>query len=430
MQTRDSQKKMLVGFANSMFQASGKLCGKSNWTEAAEQKTVPDPGESYKHWQNYEKDLDVMAELGVNSYRFSIEWSHIQPEKDKFDEDVLSHYEKIIDACLARNIQPMLTLYHFNEPLWFTHLGSFEKEENISYFLDFCQKVFDRFNKKVKLWCTFNEPAVQAFSGYLYGQFPPHVHSLQRTITFLKNLLQAHTKLYHQLKQLPEGESTKIGIVHNVLRFLPLCQFELLESTLAYFMTRITDELVMNYLKTGVYYYSFFLLAYENYTNELAPKSYDFIGLNFYANAVIGFNRKNFFGPTYFRGQEMGDMYLPIDPDGFAKAIDEVAALGKPIYITEIGMADHTDQLRQKLLKEYFDIIDRKRQEGIEIDGVFAWTLFKNFEWNEGYVPKFGLFDEERQKQQSALVFQDFIKQHVCEESLKSEGDLHLKYIK
>ena len=322
-----------------------------------------------------------MAKTGANSYRFSIEWSHIEPEPGYFDESVLEQYVKMIAACKKRGIEPMLTLFHFNQPLWFTKLGGFEKAGNTKYFLNFCLTVFNRLSKDVKLWCTINEPAVYAFSGYLLGQFPPHQRNLQKTLDVLTNLLAAHVEVYTVLKQQENGSETQIGIVHNPLKFLPRYSYEPIELILTKFLTNITNDLVMAFLKTGRLNYSLMGTAYKDFYQPYAMESYDFLGLNFYANAIIGFNKQNFFGATCFPEQVMGDMYLPLDPKGFAAAIDAFAASGKPIYITETGIADQKDLLRKKFLEDYLNVVKEKRKAGMDIRGLYYWTFIDNYEF-------------------------------------------------
>ena len=409
-----SKKPLLLGYANSLFQSSGKICGPSNWTEAAQNGTVPAPGFSIKHWDQFEADLDLMAKTGANSYRFSIEWSHIEPEPGCYDELVLKQYEKMIAACKARNIEPMLTLFHFNQPLWFTQLGGFENENNIKYFLNFCVNIFNRFSSQVNLWNTINEPAIFAFSGYLLGQFPPHQHNLQRTLDVLTNLLQAHVEVYTVLKQCPNGKNAQIGLVHNLLKFLPRYAHEPIEVYATAFLTNITHQLVMDFLKTGHIQYTL-PGAIKNFYHPNAVNSFDFMGLNFYANAVIGFNIVNGFGPTCFPGQVMSDMYLPIDPQGFAAAIDEFAALGKPVYVTEVGIADRADSLRTKFLREYLAVFQDKLRQGVDLRGLLYWTFADNYEWNEGYTKNFGLFDHGRKPRASIKIYEDFMAKNHTE---------------
>lgn len=109
--------KLEIGFASSMFQTSGERCGDSNWTDAAQKGTVPAPTQPIPHWDNFETDLDLMRDIGISTYRVSIEWSHIEPSQGQFDQEEIERYQRLINACIQRNIKPMITLYHFNEPL-------------------------------------------------------------------------------------------------------------------------------------------------------------------------------------------------------------------------------------------------------------------------------------------------------------------------
>ena len=404
------QNKLEIGFASSMFQTSGDLCGQSNWTEAAKNGTVPSPKQPKPHWENFEADLDLMKKTGVDTYRFSIEWSHIEPEQGKFDEAVIKRYEALIDGCINRGIKPMVTLFHFNEPLWFTKLGGFEREENIKHYTNFSKAMFNRFSSKVPLWCTINEPAVQAFMGYFLGKFPPHVsNNFTMTATVLKNFLKAHVDVYHELKALPNGDKAMIGIVHNVLKFKPLYDMDPIAYGISHTFNPFTDELLINFFKTGKFDYNVWFKSGVHYEDKRAPNSNDFFGLNFYANPVIGPNKDTIYGATCRTGQEMGEMYLAIDPVGFANAIDEVAELNKPIYITETGIADQRDTLRAKLISEYIDVVKQKVAAGTDVRGVYFWTPFDNYEWNEGNNKFFGFFDANRQPRKSLETLKGII---------------------
>lgn len=400
----------LVGFANSMFQASNESCGETNWSYAAHTGSVAPLAltQLISHWYNFEDDLHKMKSLGVNSYRFSIEWGHIEPQEGVYDEEVLARYEQIIAECLRLNIKPMLTLYHFNEPYWFTQKGSFEKEENFKYFVAFCKKIFERFSSSVKHWCTINEPGVMSFSSYFYGQFPPHKHSLKQTIQYQLNLLKAHVLIYKELKQMENGPSCEIGIVHNVLRFVPRHKWDLISKFLAPFLTRLVNDCVVKFLQTGRFEYKVRGLVNVKYDDVDAPNSFDFVGLNFYGNVVIGFNKKNFYGATHFPGQTLGHFHIPIDPSGFSSAISEIAALGKPIYITETGYATDHDEHREKFLSEYFKVLETKIAENVDIRGLYIWTFIDNYEWDRGHEIKFGLHDQYRVQRGSAKIFQSF----------------------
>ena len=125
------------------------------------------------HWNRYPEDISLMTELGVNHYRFSIEWSRIEPQKGYYDLIALSHYRKMCEDLIAAGITPVATLHHFTHPIWFEEMGAFEEDENIEHFVRFSELVFKELMDIVPIWCTFNEPSVFVAQGYFNGIFPP-----------------------------------------------------------------------------------------------------------------------------------------------------------------------------------------------------------------------------------------------------------------
>ena len=176
-------------FPNSFFwgtaTASHQVEGKSknnNWflwennLDENNQPRIKDnqiAGIACDHWNKYKEDIKLIKKLGVTHYRLSLEWSKIEPEKNKFNEDAISHYSNFIDALINEKITPVITLHHFTNPIWFENIGAFENEENIKHFITFSKKVFSLFSSRVNMWCTINEPEVYSVMGYFAGIFPP-----------------------------------------------------------------------------------------------------------------------------------------------------------------------------------------------------------------------------------------------------------------
>lgn len=418
----------LWGVGTSEFQGSGSSrLPHSNWAVFEEKTTSSGKpfiangeksGFSVDQWGRYNEDIALMKELGVNSFRFSIDWSAIEPQEGVINQEAINHYHELLDALNKANIIPMVTLHHFTHPQWFDGKGAFTKEENISYFVNFCIKMVVEYSSKVTLWCTINEPAIHAFSGYLIGIHSPGENAwsvgVSTTAEVLKNMLIAHTRIYDAIKALPGGDKAQIGIVHNYLKFTPRFSWEPLEASLASFFTYITNDLTMDFLKTGIFDFNLQGFCSVKYYDLDAPKKYDFFGLNYYAAAVVGFNSNNFFGDTCFPDQVMGDMNLPIDPKGFAEALDSVALLGKPIYITENGVADNLDDRRPKMLADYLTVLKQAMVKKMDIRGYFHWTLSDNFEWHEGTTKKFGLCTADRSIKASGLLYKQFIQEQIA----------------
>ncbi len=463
----------LWGAAIAEFQNSGSTSlPDSNWAHFEKSKKLAPSNVSVDHWNNYSQDIALLQATNMNSFRFSIDWSSIQPTPDTWNEAAFKRYEDFIIMLNDNGITPMVTLHHFVHPAWLDKLGGFEKEENSKYFVTFAEAVFKRFHKHVRIWCTINEPAIYAMCDYVLGiHSPGNTMHMRKAGIVLKNLLKAHVEIYERLQNIITEknlahENHEIGIVHNVLKFTSRYWWDPVAQSACSMFTSIAHDPVMNALKNDNFVFnplrthnkvltaaslvalaSSYLLQKKSddttanwvkthwvivggslltltgsnlarlccSTNEKIPglsKSFDFVGLNYYASAVIGWNKKTIFGSTCFPHQVMGDMDLPVsDPDGFEKAIDMVAQLGKPIYLTETGCADANDDRRPLLLRESMFIVGEALRNGIDIRGYYHWTLMDNYEWHNGFGPKFGLYDKDRNPRASALWLRDFIEQ-------------------
>ena len=183
------------------------------------------------HWNRYPDDIKLMKDLGVNHYRFSIEWSKIEPTNGNFDPKVIQHYRDLCDSLLQNNITPVVTLHHFTHPVWFEKLDAFEKKENIDHFIEYSEYAFNNLKDLVPIWCTINEPSVFVSQGYFNGIFPPGKKDPVLAATVLENLLIAHTETYKHLKSLTDGNKAQIGLVKNIFQFDPLRRWHILDWT-------------------------------------------------------------------------------------------------------------------------------------------------------------------------------------------------------
>ena len=214
----------LWGVGSSAHQVEGN-CTNNTWhrweTEHLQNQTglvKERSGLACDHWNRYKEDIQLLKELGANAFRFSIEWSKVQPTEDQFDETALQHYEDVCNELLKQGIKPCVTLHHYTDPIWFADKGGFAFPNNIHYFVNFCKKVFERLNNKVHLWFTFNSPDGYAAKGYLTGITPPGEKNMQRMAEVYKNLLETHVQTYHTLKAMPGGNTSQIGILKNIFR--------------------------------------------------------------------------------------------------------------------------------------------------------------------------------------------------------------------
>ncbi len=380
-------------------------------------------------WNRWREDVKLMKDLGVNSYRFSLAWNKIEPEKGKFNEAALKHYDDLINELLANNIQPMITLHHFTHPLWFEQLGAFEKEENITHFVEFSKLVFARYKDRVKLWVTLNEPNVFVTSGYFNTVFPPGKSNPKLAAEVLKNMLKSHVEIYKALKSEPsavadglsresnnsnikvqpsataDGSDISIGLATSIFQFEPARRWHLGDWTIARLSDNSFNEAVLGFFRTGKMKFYVPFEADVIYEDANAPNSIDFVGINYYSHFAyqFDFDFKKATQSLPVSGEEMTDMPYTIYTEGIYRAIKETAKLKKPIIITENGIADADDSRRAKYIKQSLYSISKAIKDGYDVRGYYYWTLMDNFEWAEGYTKKFGLYEVNLQTQERTL---------------------------
>jgi beta-glucosidase len=431
----------------SVYHYAGSFTAKSNWSWFEEQKThfnmkhlslfkptsviegQQKIGRSTEFYDRAFDDIKLLKNLEVNAVRFSFEWADYEVEEGVFREDYLDFFEDYIDALIKNGIQPMITLHHFVHPLWFEQKGGFTKSENIFYFVRYCQRVFARLGNKAKLWCTINEPTVVSACGYVLGIHPPgKVFNFNLAGTVLLNLLKAHVEVYKKLKAMPNGKEAQIGIVHQLLTFQPyqhtintlIRQFTIynpIGSLIApFFNFAFGNETVKEFFKTGHFNYTIPFIGklplwsgrFCNVVADIpdAPQSFDFFGINIYSRVIVSTK------PTCYPSQVMTDMEYPSSPELVYDAIVEMSELGKPMYITENGIADKHDTHRAQFIRTAEQYVHKALEEGYDIRGYFYWTLMDNYEWNDAFSQHFGLYAVNRDTRERTLrpggsVFKD-----------------------
>ena len=406
-------KGFIWGTATASHQVEGD-CNNNNWYQW--ENSVNNKGEpcitrnqksgiACDHWNRFDEDIELIKELGVKSYRLSLEWSKIEPTQGSYDKDVINHYHTIIDALLDKNIKPVITLHHFTDPIWFHELGAFENKVNNEIFINYSKMIFTEFSSKVKTWCTINEPSVYTTLGYFVGLFPPGKNNLQLTSTVLKNLLEAHTSLYHILKKMPNGQNVKIGIVKNIVQFDPYRRYSLIDWIIAHVNNYFYNSLVINFFKNGKFKIRIPGLVWINHSNKDAIGAMDFFGLNYYSHNHVKFkfSLKEFFELKFFEEDIMTDMPYTIYAEGFYRALKLSSTLKKPIIVTENGIADAVDDRRKKYIERYLYALSVAISEGIDVKGYYYWSLMDNFEWAFGYDMKFGLYEVDFETQKRTL---------------------------
>ena len=393
-----------IGLSSSLYQLSdGHLdlgLASNQWDLAAINNTVPPVRGDTSAWDTLHHYMPILAALGIKHLRLSVEWHFIEPQCGYYNPKAMLQYQRLLDRCMQYGIEPMLTLYHFSQPAWFVAKGGFENQENIDFFVHYAKHVVLHLSPWVKRWCSMNEPAVEAFSGYLYGQFPPHQRlQFSKAATVLKHLLMAHMQAYEAIYNELKSDAL-FGIVHNMLRFESRSRF--IQKYVTEPLTQFTDDAMMGFLVEGHFDYRGI-----HYHDDRPRGNCSY--LNIYGDVQIGYT-----GPTCQQHQQMGEMYIAVYPESYARAFDRAAKINLPIYITETGIADASDKIRQVFVIQFLQEVLRAVAKGYDIRGLYFWTFKDNYEWNQGYQQCFGFFDANNQARDSARLLSDII-QHFQE---------------
>ncbi|MBI1862264.1 MAG: glycoside hydrolase family 1 protein [Deltaproteobacteria bacterium] len=393
------------------------------------------------HWNRFAEDLDLARDLGLNSYRFSVEWSRIEPECGRWNKEALDWYENLIGECEKRNLIPMLTLHHFTTPLWFAREGGFTTEKSANWFAGYVKRVVERVGKRVPLWCTLNEPNTLVVGQYIASYMPPATYSPRSVSKASRNLLRAHVQAYdiiHSKIQKREGpfrdHPIAVGIAHNMIDFHPLRTLHPIDRMVTSLFRRFynrswPDAVTGNEQHFGVL--GIIPMAAQ-VPQARGRKTVDFLGVNYYTRVFVAcrpFNHGD--SPDLFptassspvgivfskKGDRLSDLGWAIHPTGLGDMCHFLKGYGVPLYITENGIADHDDDLRPDYLFSHLTQVAQAITEGIDLRGYFHWSLLDNFEWVKGFGPRFGLcaVDYKTQKRsirRSGQLYREIIAAH------------------
>ena len=329
-------------------------------------------GQACDHYNRFREDFDIAKSLNHNAHRFSIEWSRIEPEEGKWDEKEIEHYREVIRALRERGMEPFVTLWHWTLPIWVAKQGGWENKKTINDFVRYSEKITASL-QGVKFYITLNETNVYAGHGYWNGSWPPGIRSFRKYLLANHHLSQAHILAYGAIKLV--NPNAEVGVAHNFVYF-------------SKFPAKIKD-----------YFYNQLFL-------QSIKKHQDFIGVNDYFS-----DRPS---------KEKTNTSWSVDPEGLYQILKLLKKYNKPVYITENGVADAKDALREKFIKEHLRWVHRAISEGVDARGYFYWSLLDNFEWSSGFWPRFGLVEAdyqtmERKPRQSAYKYAIIAKENSVE---------------
>ena len=369
----------LCGAATSAHQVEGGNIHNDWWVAEQKGALKEVSGCACRHYELYAQDFAIAQELNHNCHRFSIEWSRVEPEEGIFDAAAIAHYHKVIADLRGRGIQPVVTLFHFTNPAWFSQKGGWVKFKLKKYFLRFVETIVKEYAREVKFWITINEPLVYSSHAYLLGAWPPKKRSLFQTAKVTFNLAQAHIKAYHIIHKIYQDRSLakpNVSIAAN------LQAFEICQPTV--------KNRVAFYLRHKLYNLYFIEQLLHKHT-------LDYIGINYYGRNLVhveDWSLRSLLLTTCkynhhpLRKNSLGwDIY----PEGLYKLLLLFKKYHLPVMITENGICTEDDDLRWDYIREHLLQMHKAMQEGVKVIGYIYWSLIDNFEWDKGFTPRFGL---------------------------------------
>ncbi len=389
------------------------------------------------HYHRFQQDVDLMASLGLQTYRFSVSWSRALPfGRGAVNEKGLAFYDRLIDALLEKNIQPALTMYHWDLPQSLQDLGGWANREVAEWFADYASLLCERFGDRVSRWITLNEPAVFTMMGHRIGVMAPGIADYGITARAVHHCLLAHGRAVEAFRA--SGVQGEIGITNSNTSYEPADDRP--ETLAATERARDFDSRLFHgpvfgkgYPQSVLDYYASKGAPFpiESGDMETIAAPTDFIGLNLYSRARIEADLDRSIGFKSARPT------LPLTPMGYEAAPhalgDFVRWLTKEydrpkIYITENGVCDNTepvngvidDHARLELVRGFLAGLHRAIQDGADVRAYYLWSLMDNFEWSFGYSKRFGMvytdFDtQQRIPKASAAFYSDVARSNAVD---------------
>jgi len=327
-------------------------------------------------WTRWPDDVAAMRHLGANAYRFSIEWSRLEPAEGQWDTQAEANYRAQLEALRDAGITPVLTIHHYTFPTWVAAKGGWEwrdPQRGISDAMgELAGRLGERFGDLVDLWCTINEPNVAVYDAYLWGDYPPGVQDVVRMAHAYLETMKAHAKMAAALRAHDafdadgDGRATMVGLAHHVALFDPASASPL-DATVAGLTDDVTNELVPRAAATGINSYTRHTVRFD------------------LSDAALS---KQYLAP----GRPASDLGYENFPEGLYRALVRMSRWGWPIYVLENGVADATGASRPEYLRAHLWALEQAAAAGVDVRGYFHWSLIDNFEWALGYFGRFGLY--------------------------------------
>ena len=354
------------------------------------------------HYNRLEEDLNHIAGLGVNAYRFSVSWSRVQPRGDgPWNEKGFDFYDRLISGLEQRGIQAHLTLFHWDLPQALDDRGGWLNDEAMDCFVVYAQEICRRFGHRLASICTFNEPWVISILGYEQGVFAPGIKDRSVAMQVAHNILVTHGRAMRAIREVTPDLSA--GIVLNMSPIYPAS-----DDPADVEKAKIDDGLIVRWYMDAIYHgrYPADVITYLGADGPMIKETdmtdisepVDFVGVNYYTR---NFSSTGNPWDVPSTGNQVTDMGWEVYPDGLCELLcrlNDDYNVGK-LMVTENGAAfkdvledgQINDIERQSYIQSHISATLEARHRGVPVEGYFVWSLLDNFEWASGYEKRFGI---------------------------------------
>lgn len=397
-----------------------------NWYRWSELGNIKDGSHckvACDHINRIESDVDLIKGINNETYRLGVEWSRIEPEEGNFSTEGIAIYRKEIELLLANNIKPLVTLWHFSNPLWMEDDGGWVNPKAVQRFLNFSKYVVDQLGDLVEDWITLNEPNVYLTFGYFEGIWPPgNQGDLKGYFAAAKHFALAHLHAYEQIHEQLKKKACKnpqVGVAHHLRIFDP-ANGSWLSKIAVNLISRLFQNIFLESMTKGNFLFPLRAGGFKATRAHYA----DFIGINYYSRDIIKgvLNPSTLFGDRLLKeNAPLNDLEWEIYPDGLYRICKQVYdQYQRPIFITENGTCDAADDFRAKFIYDHLKVLSKTINDGIDVQRYYHWTLLDNFEWAEGNSARFGLYHNDFETQERTLRKSGKFYAAICEEKVVS----------
>ncbi len=383
------------GVASSAFQAEGGEVN-NDWVQLAKEGRVPqNPGNGF--WEFAEDDMRLIAGLGFDHYRLSVEWSRVEPEPGRFDDKAIDRYKAICDAAQNVGITPWVNLFHFTHPVWFIEKGGFLDEANHADFLRYVERMGSALASHADHFHVANESMVYVLSCYRAGRLPPFIRDQELAYDMTRNVLALHAEGYRILKSVdPVPTVAAIEVYLDPRPEDPENpkHREIAERFDAWYHGTMLEALATGWVR---------LPGRDPEEIPHLKGAIDLYGFNYYSSVSYGTDTINSYSDH--RDPPIDAMGRKVFPKGMEEGLIRIskALPDIPLLVTENGCPTIDENFRIRYVASHLAAIDRAREKGAQVNGYFHWTAVDNYEWLEGFSDaRFGLisFDPETRERQ------------------------------